>query len=761
MLDMAETRRSLAAYLAAVVLSLVAAAGVLQLWNADWRVPLAYGGDSLCAQLWIKGLIEQGWYLRNESVGAPFGLDMHDFPLVDSLFFLILKLLSRVTPDPFQVINLYFLLTFPLTAVAALFVFRRFGVPRAPALVGCLLFAALPYHFYRGDRHLFLASYFLVPLAVMVCLWVYLDGGILFQYDDPEGRPRLKLRDRKAMTSLVVCLLLGSGGIYYACFTCYLLVVAGCGAAMLRRQVAPLCSAGILIAVIALGALGNVAPKIGYQIRHGPNPYAVRRSPAESELFGMKLVQLLLPVEDHRVGSLARLRRRYDVTQSSARIFGFESKAATLGGLGSLGFLALLGGLLARRHSQSQPLWEALVALNVAAVLLATTAGLGTLLSFVVSPLLRAYARISVFVAFFSFFAMVLALAQVTRSAQSTAARRLVQAGLAVLLVAGLWEQTTPAFVPAYAEVKRDFADDAEFVRRVEASLPPRAMVFQLPMIEFPEATPLGEMCEYDHFRLALHSRTLRWSFGAMRGRYAACWQSHVADQPTGEMVRMLALAGFGGISIDRKGYPNQSAALEAELARHLGVEPVVSRTGRHAFFHLAPYTTALRRTVPAGEWTALSRAARSPVTATWRRGFWGLEIVADGSAWRWCGPDGELILTNPSPQPRRVDLGMTLARFAAEPARVRINGPDGAVENYQVDALGQDLKKSLVIPTGTTRLRIRCDGRPVVAPNDPRTLVFRVTRFSLTEPVVAQRGNGPRAEATAAAAQQAKTKRQ
>src|SRR5262245_25069994 len=123
MLDRTEVRDSLAAYLTVVALAITGLVVVLELWRADLGVPFAYGGDALCAQLWTKGIIEHGWYLTNESVGAPFGLDMRDFPLVDSLFFLILKLIAQATSDPFRVINVYYLLTFPAAAVSALWVF--------------------------------------------------------------------------------------------------------------------------------------------------------------------------------------------------------------------------------------------------------------------------------------------------------------------------------------------------------------------------------------------------------------------------------------------------------------------------------------------------------------------------------------------------------------------------------------------------------------------------------------------------------------
>src|SRR5204862_231532 len=109
----------------------------------------------------------------NPALGAPAGLDLRDVPLSDNNFhFLLLKLLGLFTSDYGLVINLFFLLTFPLVTLSALYVFRQFKISLAPALFASLLYTFLPFHFIRGQHHLFYAAYYLVPLMVMVTLWI-------------------------------------------------------------------------------------------------------------------------------------------------------------------------------------------------------------------------------------------------------------------------------------------------------------------------------------------------------------------------------------------------------------------------------------------------------------------------------------------------------------------------------------------------------------------------------------------------------------
>src|SRR6185369_15166668 len=116
-----------------------------------------------------------------------------DVPTSDNnLYFLLIKLISLFTSDYAVIINLFFLLSFPLTTAIAFYVLRRFGLSYFPAALGSLLYTFLPFHLVRGQHHVFLTSYYLVPLMVMVILWVCSEE--IMQTDAESGRPRLNLR---------------------------------------------------------------------------------------------------------------------------------------------------------------------------------------------------------------------------------------------------------------------------------------------------------------------------------------------------------------------------------------------------------------------------------------------------------------------------------------------------------------------------------------------------------------------------------------
>ncbi|HJT31287.1 MAG TPA: hypothetical protein VJ783_04505 [Pirellulales bacterium] len=595
------------AYLGTALIAVLALVRILKLWRADLRVPLSNYWDALLTQMWVKGICEHGWYLHNPDLGAPGGMDMHDFPMADNLHFLLLKLLGAATGNWAVAFNLYYLLGFPLAAVTALFALRRFGVSWQSGMVVSLLYAFLPYHFERNQKHLFLASYYLVPLAVMVVLWLMLGrlrwpwptGGLpgaghkgrgyrANGENRAAGREGCDYRAdrRRFWTSTLVLVLIASAGIYYAFFTCYLLLIAAMGAALHQRRLQPIGTGALLICMTAVGVLVNVSPSLFYWQRHGTNAEVAKRPVDDAEFHGLKIGQLLLPSAEHRVKQLGQIRQRYDHLVLSDG----EKRGATLGCVGSAGFLFLMSLLLQGRRSDSRNrLLGALAALNVFAVLLATIGGFGSLFSLLVSPSIRGYNRVSIFIALFCLLAIGVLLDRLAAwwAARGKPAWQFCGA-LVALAVLGLIDQTGRGRVPDYAALKAQFTGDGQFVAEIERRLAPGAMVYQLPYFRFPEFPKSFALGEYELFRPYLHSKHLRWSYGAMKGRPADLWQRALAAESLERQITTLAEMGFRGVTIDRFGYADLATDLEGELSRMLKQSPLVSPDGRMSFFKLA-----------------------------------------------------------------------------------------------------------------------------------------------------------------------------
>jgi len=574
---------------ATVVLTIIVLAWVMKLWKADLSVPFTYSGDGLYYSTVVKGMIDNGWYLHNDYVGMPGGLDLHDFPEHDNVLYGLIKAVSLFTSGYAEALNIYFLLTFPLTALIALLVFRHFGFSYSASLLGSLLFTFLPYHFMRGEVHLPLSSYYLVPPMVMLVLWVFQEKPLFWK--EAEGR-RVLDAGADSLLALVICLLVASN-VYYAFFGCFFLLVAGLATASRVKAVRPLATAGVLIVVVVLGFVINLLPHFVYNLQHGKNPKALVRKYGAPEKFGLKISQLLFPVTGHRVPFLQKAKDLYNENVQYVN----ENDFATLGIVGGIGFLLLvawiyIGGFF-QRGPPGEPgiagLLRALSLLNLSAVMLSATGGFAIFIGLLVTPKIRGYNRISVYIAFFSFFAVVALLDKVRRRyAASGLSRAIFSAGLVLLLGIGILDQTTEGFVPPYDALKKELSVRTTFVRSIESTLPDKAMVFQMPYIAFPESKPIHRMHDYDHFGGGyLVSKTLRWSYGAMKGRATDDWQRTVSEKPLPEFLADLISTGFSGITVDTFGYADAGAELESRLAAALGVKPLVSPDGRYLFFNL------------------------------------------------------------------------------------------------------------------------------------------------------------------------------
>ena len=589
-------------YAVAVVLSLLLLFPLLHLDQADLSVPFYHRGDALYYAAMIKGIVEHGWYFQNPDLGMPSGLLMYDALNSDNLHYLVLKGISFFTPDYAVVMNIYFLLTFPLTAVCALAVLRKFQLNYPIALLTALLYTFLPYHFYRGENHLFLSAYYLVPLAVLVVFRVLED-------------------ERLGIADFLICVLTASSVVYYGFFTCFFLALAGAARLIKTRRVKSLAKAAALIGCIIVVTLINLSPTILYQAHNGANPEAVIRHSQETETYGLKITHLLLPVPRHRIKALAGLNALYAANEPLRN----ENQFAVLGSIAAAGFLILIIRVfyLTFKKQETAPPWstiDTLGTLNLGAVLLALTSGFGPLLG-LIFPKFRGMNRMSIFIAFFSLLAVGLLLQKLyQRLALTKMKKNLFYAGLVLVLAWGLYDQTTPQMIPDYDWVKSRFTSDRDFIDQIEKQLPPHAMVFQLPYISFPEESFKG-ISPYGHFRAYLQSRTLRWSYGAMKGREGDAWQRRAVLSPLDQFLEMLALNGFRGIylnrvglrdysqtgkidqgtlnDLNRQGFPENGENLEQKLEEKLQCKPLVSSDQTLSFYNMEKYIATLEKKSP------------------------------------------------------------------------------------------------------------------------------------------------------------------
>lgn len=541
--------------------------------HIQFNVPMFYQGDGLLTLSLIKRVMENPWVFESDRLGFPFGASLYDYPIPDSGSLLVLKALGTITHSAATAYNLYYLIGFPLNALAAYFVLGRLGVSRTFQAVGAFAFSILPFHFMRIG-HLFYTWYFAAPIFALLA------------YRISRGQPsRLSLRRRWITRSFhgLGLLALSCFGVYYSFFGVITVLTGGAIGSARTRTFAPLGKSLIATAIIALGIVANVAPNLAYRFEHGINLETAQRSAAESEIYGLKLAQLLLPHQQHRFKPFEDLSEKY----TSAFPLVNENATSANGLIAAVGLIALLFfAVLPKKREESIDPMPFLASITLVLILFCTIGGLSTLFSLIISPMIRAWNRASVFIAFTSICAAMLLF---DRWAQRRRLRiaSILAVGI-VLAVFACWDQTLPRCAPCSEARSSEFRNDAHFVAAIESRLPRGSAVYQLPYMAFPEVPPLNRLQAYDQASGYLHSSSLRWTYGSIKGRTGDLFFRALAQEPVQKQIQVLRKLGFNGLYVDRRGYADGGAAIESEIRRTLGEEPaLVSDNQLQSFYDL------------------------------------------------------------------------------------------------------------------------------------------------------------------------------
>jgi len=646
-----------------------AAAGFLthnfRLCRADLTVPLCPAqNDSAALLSLVTAIDESGWPWRVERAGAPGVAERYDYPLPEHAHYLALRGLLRLTGDRFLAFNLWCLLSYPLTAVCALAVFRALGVSRPVGFALAAVYTFLPYHAGRAFSHTMLAYYHTVPLVLLPTAWILLGRLPVFTAADGDGRRRFSLFNGTTAWTALLTAVVAVTSPYYAFFGCFFLVVAGLYRGLSERSWKPLVAGGGTAAVLSAIGFACALPFMLDQREHGANPAVAQRHPNEADVYCLKVTELVLPFGGHRVRSLGHITRAYNAESLNIN----ENRDSVLGTVAAAGFVLLLGRLLMARGGPT--LLGGLAVLNVAAVVLGSSGGLGGLFNFLVFPQIRCYNRVCVFIAFWSLLAVGLL---VDRWAAGGRPRRawLVAGGL---LVFGVWDVTNERQAAAHAALQARHHAWAGFVCHMEEAMPPGGMVFQLPATSYPEVGMTHAMPDYSHLACHAYSKTLRWSYGTNRNRRWDCWQQHVAGLPPAGMVRALVLADFAGVYVDRRGYADRADALVGDLRSLLGPEAVASDSGDQLLFSLAPAAQALRSTIGPAAWEAERDRLLNRPCVLCQDGFLKWSPAHPPEPWR-ATHTACVRLVNPGDRPRRVTLALDWSAQTGGDKEVAVTG--------------------------------------------------------------------------------------
>ena len=538
----------LAALLALVVLAWCTGTGR---WTAAaWNTPSQYLDGFYCDVIsTLAGMkataaghnLPFAWKNIPE-LGAPFDGNWNDWPSIEEFQSLLFGLLAKAF-GLFAGLNMALLIGHLLAAATMFLVARWLDCSTPWAFVAALAFGLAPYIFAQSPHHVTVAYAWHVPLFLLVWKWA-------------SAEPGLEFGSRRFWWAIGIAFLTGLQNVYYTNIFCQLTLL---GAALLWLRTGSRQPLKVALAVIGAAAAAFALMNVdgwAYKAVHGPNSGALIREYKWLEIYGLKLVDLVVPPTTHHFqlfADFAKAHRAAAPLQDEGSYLGLVGLAA----LGLLCFSSIATVVKNRANSIPMEAWQVLWI-----VLCFSTGGLNAILGAFGFTLFRTGCRYSIVL-----LAIVLLYAAQRLTALGKAAAFRIDSEtlrigtLTAAIAAGiviLWDQVPQAPNPELTTlIARQVEADREFVAQMEAALPAGAMVFQLPIMEFPEA-PAPGVPPYDHFRPYLYSKQLRFSYGSMKGRPREQWQKDLGTVPFEKAIEQIKERGFAAIYINRNGFPDK-----------------------------------------------------------------------------------------------------------------------------------------------------------------------------------------------------------
>jgi len=469
---------------------------------------------------------------------------------------------------------------------------RGFGIATPWAFVGGLAFGLAPYQFAQQPHHINCQYIWHLPFFPLVWKWIATGTDLRFG-------------SRRFWQAAAIGFVTGLQNPYFSNVFCQLVLVCGAVRAWQVQAWPALKPAVLVVATVMLAFLVSTGDTIAHRFwplpavaaaGSGGSPLVAEREYKWMDIYGLKLVDLFIPPVTHHSKELALFGRNH----RAASILSDEEGSGYLGLLG-IGCLLFLVGVAVRAmvegRAEDVPL-EAWWGLWI--VVMFTTGGLNAIIAaFTGFTLFRTAIRYSVVLLLLA----LLYVGQRLTAWQVSASERLTTGLVRGVTVAAtllgsalvLWDQLprTPT-AEQRAAIAEAVDSDRAFVAAMEAALPLAAdgskpMVFQLPVLGGPGRPKIPSS---HHVRPYLYSHNLHYSSGA--GGDALRWQREVerqlfrgaqrGDQQQAtvlyeanvrQAIAMLRQRGFAAIYVNRAGYDDRAAGLEAML-RQLGLTGII-----------------------------------------------------------------------------------------------------------------------------------------------------------------------------------------
>ncbi len=559
-------------YLFVMLVPLLVAFYCLRGYQIDYETLPGIGGDGTLLATLFKSIDQFGLKgaFFNSMIGAPDESALIDTPFLDMILVFEVRICTSLGLSCSATLYWLYYLSFAFVGGTMLFLLDEFGIKRPLSCAISVAYALSSYHFSRGIGHFTLSNYAAVPIGMYLAWRIYSSG---------EKIAKIRIID------VAMAMFVGLSNGYYTFFSLMLMALFLFIRCVRSLSLKPLGKSAIPFYTTIVAFMAGLSPKIIYGFFAGTNEIAGQRIPMEAELYGLKIIELLMPSSYSFLEKYTSFSSRY----ASSGVSISENIMSPIGIIATIGFVALCGWVLvffARKGNIgicSEKDSDALTFLalgTLVLVLYCTVGGFGTIFNYIVSPQFRCYNRASIVICCLCLCAIAVILNWIHNKLIT-----LFFSGVVMLIVVFDQIYVLPSGWQAPYKAQQDMY--CSFFESVESSLDESDMVYELPYMPFPESPSVNGMLDYTPFLGYLLTDNVKWSYGGMRGRNETAQNLMIDNGASMDFVDGISSYGFSGILIDTYGYTaDESEAMLGFYDDYSRCElRAVSEDGRFSFY--------------------------------------------------------------------------------------------------------------------------------------------------------------------------------
>ena len=515
----------------------------------------------------------EGWApIPTDRLGAPFGryLGTYSMFLLMNFEIILMKIISIFFENPSDILQISYCMIFPITAIISFYVMRAINISKFMSIFGSLIFTFNTCILMRRTIHYNYSTIYFIPLTILLCIW-------LFQDDDFLVPNKKFFKNKKNIIAIVFMMLIANnGGGYYQFFSCFLICITAISKLLKTKNIKSLIPFIISIFTTVLFFIINFVPIIIYKILNS-NISVLNdetRIWQEAEMYAFKISHLILNTKIFK----EYYQNAFLVNENIREYSGIIVAA---------GFLGLILYLFLNKTYKKQTVLL-LSELNIFSVLLATMGGFGVLFNYFISPIIRAYNRISIYIAYISILAFCIFIDKYFKKKNF-----IFYIVFVIISVIVLYDQIPNDITYNENDMKK-YALDKEFIESIEKSMPKNSSVYQFPNVGLYGifSDKIHPSAYYRNLIGYIFSKDLKWSYGLEGTRKEMEWYQTVNKMNAVDLLNEISYAGFDGLYIDKYLYGDEDYInqLENDLINILGKPSISAENGNLLFFSLIDF---------------------------------------------------------------------------------------------------------------------------------------------------------------------------